>query len=135
MNDYFSRFRSAPPSLKKSAALLMVAWICHPLFIHAFFWANDAVAQAQQIILRMAIVSVCLAIFLLLIKKWARALVVTGNLLIVIYDLFVLAAAPSNTTLMLLCTGVVVFTVLGTYWLFVKDSRDYFDQVNPTPRR
>jgi hypothetical protein len=54
-----------------------------------------------------------------------------GNFLIVVYDIFVITVSPPNKTLTLLCTGVVLFAILGTYWLFVKETRDYFNQVNP----
>ena len=131
MNDYVARFRNSPTSLKKSFALLMVAWICHPLFIYAFFYINQAVAQAEGVIYRMAAISCCLCFLLFLIKKWARALVVMGNAFVVIYDIFVLAISPPNRILTALCVLVALFTIAGTYWLFVKDSREYFNQVNP----
>ena len=131
MNDYFARFSEAPASYKKSFAMLAVAWICHPLFIYAFFYFNQALTEAESVIMRMAIISGCLAFLLFLIKKWARALVVMGNCFIVVYDLFVLVVSPTNKVLTLLCVAVILFTVLGSYWLFVKDSRDYFTQLNP----
>ncbi|WP_319525181.1 hypothetical protein [uncultured Desulfosarcina sp.] len=131
MNDYFARFTQAPASFKKSFAMLVVAWAIHPIYIYAFFYFNQAVVQAQSVILRMAVVSGCLALLLFLIKKWARALVVMGNCFIVVYDIFILAISPSNKALSLLCVGVVLFAILGTYWLFGKDSRSYFSQLNP----
>ena len=131
MNDYFARFTEAPASFKKSFAMLAVAWAIHPIYIYAFFYFNQAVVQAQSVILRMAVVSGCLALLLFLIKKWARALVVMGNCFIVVYDIFILAISPSNKALSLLCVGVVLFAIFGTYWLFVKDSRSYFSQLNP----
>lgn len=131
MNDYFARFANAPASFKKSFAMLVVAWVLHPAYIYAFFYFNQAVAQAQSVILRMAVVSGCLALLLFLVKKWARALVVMGNCFIVVYDIFILAISPSHKVLSLLCVAVVLFAIFGTYWLFVKDSRTYFSQVNP----
>jgi hypothetical protein len=131
MNDYFARFSASPSSFKKSFAMLVVAWICHPLFIYTFFWTNQAVAQAESVIYRMAAVSGCLCFLLFLIKKWARALVVMGNCFIVVYDIFVLVVATPNKLLTMLCVGVTVFMIVGTYYLFVKDSRDYFNLVNP----
>jgi hypothetical protein len=131
MNDYFARFANAPASFKKSFAMLAVAWVLHPVYIYGFFFFNQRVSQAQTDIWRMVIVSGCLALLLFLIKKWARALVVMGNCLIVVYDIFILVFFPSNKVLSLLCVGVVLFAILGTYWLFAKDSRTYFSQVNP----
>jgi len=131
MNDYLARFSEAPASYKKSFAMFAVAWICHPLFIYAFFYFNQAVAEAQSVIMRMAIISGCLAFLMFLIKKWARALLVMGNCFVVVYDLFVLVVAPTNKVLSLLCVAVILFAILGTYWLFSKDSRDYFTRLNP----
>ena len=131
MNDYFARFSAAPASFKKSFMFLAVAWVCHPVFIYAFFFFNQAVSEAENEILRMAAISCCLCFFLFLIKKWARALVVMGNCFIVVYDIFVLAVSPPNKTLTLLCVSVALFVAMGSYWLFVKDSRDYFNQLNP----
>lgn len=112
--------------------MLAAAWICHPIFIYVFFYLNQAVAQAESVILRMVVISGCLAFLLFLIKKWARALVVVGNCFIVVYDMFVLlAVSPTHKVLTLLCVAVILFTVVGSYWLFVKDSRDYFTQLNP----
>jgi len=131
MNDYFARFTNAPASFKKSFVMLVGAWVLHPIYIYAFFYLNNAVAQAESVILRMAVVSGCLAFLLFLIKKWARALVLMGNCFIVVYDIFLLAISPTNKVLSLLCIGVVLFAIFGTYWLFAKDSRTYFNQVNP----
>jgi hypothetical protein len=131
MNDYFARFSGSPSSFKKSFAMFVVAWICHPIYIYTFFWTNQAVSQAESVIYRMAAVSGCLCFLLFLIKKWARALVVMGNCFIVVYDIFVLAISTPNKILTMLCVSVTVFMVLGSYWLFVKDSRDYFNLVNP----
>jgi hypothetical protein len=131
MNDYFARFTEAPASFKKSFVMLVAAWVIHPVYIYAFFFFNQAVAQAQSVILRMAVVSGCLALLLFLIKKWARALVVMGNCFIVVYDIFILAISPANKVLSLMCAGVVLFAIFGSYWLFAKDSRSYFNQVNP----
>ena len=95
-NDYFARFSAAPASFKKSFMLLAVAWVCHPIFVYAFFFFNQAVSEAESVILRMAAISCCLCFLLFLIKKWARALVVMGNCFIVVYDLFVLAVSASR---------------------------------------
>ena len=131
MNDYFARFSESPSSFKKSFAMFVVAWICHPIFIYSFFWTNQAVSQAESEIYRMAAVSGCLCFLLFLIKKWARALVVMGNCFIVVYDIFILAVSTPNKFLTMLCVSVAVFMVMGSYYLFVKDSRDYFNMVNP----
>jgi hypothetical protein len=131
MNDYFARFSASPASFKKGFALLVAAWICHPIFIYAFFWSNDAVAEAQTVITRMAAIGACLCFLLFLIKKWARALVILGNAFIVVYDSFILMVSTPNKALSLLCVAVVLFTAMGTYWILAKDSRDYFTQVNP----
>ena len=131
MNDYFARFSESPASFKKSAAFLVVAWVCHPLFIYSLFWAREAVAGSDKDIFKMAIVSLCLCLLHLLIKKWARALVVVGNIFIVLNDFFYFFLTPRNKISTMLCVTVVLCTIVGTYWLFVKDSRDYFTRVNP----
>jgi hypothetical protein len=131
MNDYFARFSAAPAVFKKSFGMLAVAWVCHPIFIYAFFLANQAMDQAGSIIMRMAVISMCLCFLMFLIKKWARALLVLGNCFIVVYDLFVLAVSPPNRVLTVLCVMVVLSALVGTFWLFAKDSRDYYTQVNP----
>lgn len=131
MNDYFTRFSASPASIKKSFAMLVVAWACHPLFIYSLLLAEGAVASADQEIMRMVVVSLSLCGLHLLIKKWARALVVVGNIFIVINDFFYFYITPHNKISTLLCVAVVLFTLVGTYWLFVKDARDYFTLVNP----
>lgn len=131
MNDYFSRFRASPASFKKSFGMLVVAWVCHPIFIYSLFWAVGALDGSGLEIKKMAIVSLSLCGLLFLIKKWARALVVVGTLFIVINDLVYFLVTPHNKISTLLCVSVVLFAIMGTYWLFVKDSRDYFNQVDP----
>lgn len=129
MNDYVARFRASPASFKKSFAVLAVAWVGHPIFVYSLF--RDGAAGADTEIMRMAVVSLSLGVLLFLIKKWARALVVVGNLFIIIYDLLFLIVTPPNSLSTLLCLMVVTLILVGTYWLFAKDSRDYFNQVNP----
>lgn len=129
MNDYVTRFRASPASFKKSFAVLTAAWVIHPIFVFSLFRNEAAGAHAE--IMRMAVVSLSLGVLLFLIKKWARALVVVGNLFIVIYDLLFLIVTPPNSLSTVLCLMVVALTLVGTYWLFAKDSRDYFNQVNP----
>lgn len=131
MSDYFTRFSKAPVSYKKSFAMLAAAWICHAVFIYSFFYFSQAVDQAENVITRMTVISGCLAFLLFLIKKWARALVVVGNCFIVVYDLFVIAVVPTNKMLTLLGVAVILLTITGSYWLFVKDSRDYYTLLNP----
>ncbi|MDX2452446.1 hypothetical protein [Desulfosarcina sp.] len=131
MNDYFARFSESPASFKKSFAILAVAWVCHPIFIYSLFWAVEPVAGSDKDIMKMAIVSLCLCFLHVLIKKWARALVVVGNIFIVLNDFFYFFVTPHNKISTMLCVTVVLCTIVGTYWLFVKDSREYFTQVNP----
>lgn len=133
MNDYFARFSESPSSFKKSFAMLVVAWVCHPIFIYSLFRAMETVAGSDKDIMKMVIVSVSLCFLLFLIKKWARALVVVGNTFIVINDFFYYFITPHDPISTLLCVTVLVFTIFGTYWLFSKDSRDYFTLVNPKP--
>lgn len=132
MKDYFARFAAAPGSFKKSYAMLAVAWICHPIFLFSLFHGREAVDGAGSWILKMVVVSLGLAVLLFLIKPWARALVVVGNLFVVIYDLFFFAVlAPHQKISTILCIIVVLFVITGTYWLFAKASRDYFAKLNP----
>jgi hypothetical protein len=131
MNDYIARFSASPASFKKSFTILLLAWICHPLFIYSLFWANDAVAGSDRDIIKMAVVSLSLCLLHFLIKKWARALVVVGNIFIVLNDFFYFFVTPRNIISTVLCVTVVLCTIVGTYWLFVKDSREYFTRVNP----
>jgi hypothetical protein len=131
MNDYLARFTASPASFKRSFFMLLIAWVAHPIFLLSLFQNNTVVPGADQAILRMAIVSACLALLLFLIKKWARALVVVGNLFVVVNDLFYFAIIPHSGIATLLCVIVAVFATVGTYWLFVRESRDYFNQVNP----
>lgn len=131
MNDYVSRFRESPASFKKSVAFLAVAWACHPIFIYTLFWAEEALVGSDKDIMKMAIVSFCLCFLLVLIKKWARALVVVGTIFIVLNDFFYFFVTPRNNISTLLCVTVMLCTIVGTYWLFVKESREYFNQVNP----
>ncbi len=134
MNDYIDRFRAAPASFKKSFAMQVVAWICHPLFLYSLFSAAGQLDGAQQAITKMTIVSVSLCLLLFLIKKWARALVVMGNLFIVINDLFYFVITTPGRWSTLLCVAVVLFASVGTGWLFAKDSREYFNRMNPKDR-
>ena len=60
-----------------------------------------------------------------------RALVVVGNIFIVLNDFFYFSVTPHNKISTVLCVTVVLCTIVGTYWLFVKDSREYFTRVNP----
>jgi hypothetical protein len=131
MNDYLSRFIESPASFKKSFVLLVVAWVCHPLFLYSIFLSSDAVEGSEKLILRMVVVSLSLCVLLFLIKKWARALVVLGTFFIVVNDILYFVITPHSKISTLLCVVVVSSAVVGTYWLFVKDSREYFKIVNP----
>lgn len=133
MNDYFARFSESPTSFKKSFSMLVVAWVCHPIFIYSLFWSRETVAGSDKDIMKMMVVSISLCFLLFLIKKWARALVVVGNAFIVINDFFYFFLTAHNFISTMLCVTVVLFTIIGTYWLFVKDSRDYYTLVNPKP--
>ena len=131
MNDYLSRFNNAPASFKKSFVMLVGAWCCHPIFVYSLFDGGAMLEGSVNDIKKMAVVSLCLCVLLFSIKKWARALVVVGNAFIVINDLFYFLVASGNKLSSLLCVMVVLFTSIGTYWLFRKDTRDYYTHVNP----
>jgi len=131
MNDYIARYQASPSSLKKSFYMLTAAWICHPVFIYSLFYFQEAVIVSGKDLKKMVAVSLSLCLFLFLIKKWARALVVMGSAFIVINDLFYFLLVPRNKISTLLCVAVILFTIIGNYWLFAKDSRDYYTEVNP----
>jgi hypothetical protein len=131
MNDYLSRFNNAPASFKKSFIMLVGAWCCHPVFVYSLFEGGGMLESSTKDIMKMAVVSLCLCALLFSIKKWARALVVVGNVFIVVNDLFYFLVVPRNKLSTLLCVMVVLFTSIGTYWLFRQDSRDYYTRVNP----
>jgi hypothetical protein len=133
MNDYIARFQASPTSFKKSFAFLTAAWICHPLFVYSLFYFEAMVDASGTELKKMVVVSLSLCVFLFLIKKWARALVVVGSLSIVVNDLFFFLVSPRNQITTLLLVAVVLCTIIGIYWLFVSASRDYFTQVNPKP--
>lgn len=131
MNDYLSRFKNAPANFKTSFFMLVGAWCCHPAFIYSLFRGRAALEGSSNDIMKMAVVSLCLCVLLFTIKKWARALVIVGNAFIVVYDLFWFLVVPSNKLSTVLCVMVVLFTIVGTVWLFSKDTRDYYTQMNP----
>jgi hypothetical protein len=131
MNDYFSRFKNAPASFKKSFFMLVGAWCCHPVFIYSLFRGGAALEGSSNDIMKMALVSLCLCVLLFTIKKWARALVIVGNAFIVVYDMFWFLIVPSDKLSTVLCVMVVLFTIVGMIWLFSKDTRDYYTQLNP----
>ena len=89
------------------------------------------VAESSKDIMKMAVVSLCLCVLLFSMKKWARALVVVGNVFIVINDLFYFLIVPGNMLSTVLCVVVVLFAIVGTGWLFSQDSRDYYTRINP----
>ncbi len=130
MNDFLGRFNDAPASLKKSFFTLVAAWCCHPLFIYSLFRGKAILEGSSKDIMKMAVVSLCLCILFVLMKKWARALVVLGNAFIVINDLFYFLLVPTNKLSTILCVVVVLFTSLGTFWLLSKDTRDYYTKIN-----
>jgi len=131
MNDYFARFSESPASFKKSFAALTLAWVCHPIYLYSLFWAKGAVDASNADIKKMAVISLSLIVLLFSIKKWARALVVVGSSFILINDFFFLYVTPHNKISTLLCVVVVLFSIVGSYWLFAKDTRDYFTKLNP----
>jgi hypothetical protein len=133
MNDYLSRFNNAPLNFKRSFFMLVVAWCCHPIFISSLFMAGGILEGSSKDIMKMSAVSLCLCFFLFSLKKWARALVVMGNAFIIVYDLFYFLVAPRNKLSTVLCVMVVLFTLVGTIWLFHKENRDYYQAVNPKP--
>lgn len=131
MNDYFSRFKNAPASFKKSFFMLVGAWFCHPVFIYSLFRTGAALEGSSHDIMKMVVVSLCLCVLLFTIKKWARALVIVGNAFIVVYDMFWFLIVPSDKLSTVLCVMVVLFTMVGMVWLLSKDTREYYTRLNP----
>ncbi len=135
MDDYFERFKNSPATFKKGFALLVIAWFCHLFYTYFLFWSHGTLADASGDIKKMAVVSLSLCFFLFLIKKWARALVVMGSFFVVVYDLIWFVATPPSPISTLLCVVIVLFTIIGTYFLFTKKSRYYFTAINPKPEK
>ncbi len=133
MNDYFDRFRNAPVNFKKSFGFLVTAWVCHPIFLYSLFWRQQALTGVQSEMKKMVIVSISLCFFIFLIKKWARALVVMGSCFILVYDLMWFLTVPHDKISTILCVIIFLFSIVGTYFLFAKDVRDYFNRMNPKP--
>ncbi len=130
MVEYLEKFRTSPASFKKGFYFLIGAWLTHFIFVYLFF-TKGGEAIPDKILMQQAAIGGLMALFLFMIKKWARVLCILCNILIVVLYAAVFLIVYTNKMFSSLCVLTTILFIISTYFLAIKDTAQYFREQNP----
>ena len=126
-------FKDYPPVVRRAIMLLVAGWLVHYYFFFThleavLFSGEDAVSQPDRTVYLQLGVGVAICYFVAAINRWARALCLWFNLIIIItYGLlFYLFVRQQDATAELLTGIVTILFVMATYYLLHKQTAHFF---------
>jgi hypothetical protein len=117
-------FRAYPRHVKKAIVYLTLGWAAHLLFYFKFL-PGQASARSDYL---MVAVGVMTCYFTAGINAWARMLSLFGNVVILVFYLYMalLVFQKSGPGLQVMTVLVIVLFALSSYFLLLRDTADYF---------
>ncbi len=116
-----SEFATFPQSVKNAFIFTATAWIWYYIAVYGYLLPNEGPGKDL-------IVGPVALLLLWTLRNWARVLCMLCNLFILIQFLPVTVGLfnMGNVHRGMMSTLIVLFFAISTYYLFVKDSADFF---------
>ena len=126
-------FRDYPPTVRNAIIFLIAGWLVHYYFFFThlesvLFAGADANSQPDRTVYLQLGVGLCICYFVAAINRWARALCLWFNLIIIVtYGLlFYIFFNQNDTTAGLLTAIVTILFGVSTYYLLHKQTGHFF---------
>jgi hypothetical protein len=121
-------FQQYPRPVKMAIVFMVLGWVFH-FIIYFTFLAGEALVRNDYIMLGVGL-GICF--FTASINRWARMLAFFFNLGIMALYLLVCLSQHVGSDLRALSAGVVLLFAVSTYYLFNKETSNYFRTFNAT---
>ena len=129
MQEFIKKFKSYPASVKNAVIYEVIAWIWWFIYCYAIFTKG-------QVPVKHVFSGIAICYFIISLKPWGRILAMTCNLLFIMVLLQVgitlLMQGSINPTFVFITTDIVLLAI-STYYLFKKETADFFKAMNPKP--
>ena len=127
------RFIELPKTVKVALLTLLAAWLAHFYLVFRMF--EDPFSE--NMFLQQAALAVISFFVLLKLKNWARILCITGNVIVLIFYLFLfftlIGGSASALLTGLALVSLALFTV-STFFLLNAESADFFKRQSAKAR-
>ena len=128
MSDNYLSLYDFPKSVRYAFFFLLAGWCWHLFFIYAFFTTAQDTIPTKMLYQQLAIAGL-LGYFLYRAKKWARALCLLCNaLIILLYGCFAALFFSSRLQLAVLAVVVIGCFAAATYLLMLREAKDFFSR-------
>jgi hypothetical protein len=124
-------YNTFPSSAKNGILFLVLGWLWH--FLLLYMLLGTGLKIDTQDWLRLSVIAILVCFFTLRVRNWARILGIVANLLII--SLYLLATAHffniNKTNFSIFAAINVILFSLSTFFLFKKETSDYFKLHSP----
>ncbi len=128
-------FNTFPASVKTGILFLLLSWISHFFFLYRIWLFGNRIGQNivdNKLVLQMAAIALLVCFFVVRIRNWARILGIISNILAISVYLFLVALFYNQQTgLAILGTINLIFFSVCTFYLFKKETSDFFKIHSP----
>ncbi len=128
-------FTDFPSSVKTSIVFLLLSWISHFFFLYRLWLLGNKMGQSvidSKLLLQMAAIAILICFFSIRLRNWARVLGIVSNFLAIsIYIFLVALFYGQQTGLAIIGTINLIFFSVCTYYLFKKETADFFKMHSP----
>ncbi len=124
------RFAELPMRVKLAIATFFAGWLAHFFLILSIF--RDQIPQTM--LLQQGALAVISCFVLLKLKNWARILCITGNVIVILFYLVLLATvmgASAKTGITALAVMNLALFAVSTFFLWSGESADFFKRQSP----
>lgn len=126
-------FKDYPPTVRNAIIFLIAGWLVHYYFffthLESILFSNmEAGRQADKTVYLQLGVGICICYFVAAVNRWARALCLWFNVIIIItYGLLLFVFIQQKATTATMLTAIVsILFIVATYYLLNKQTAGYF---------
>lgn len=127
------KWADLPSGVQRGIVFTIAAWIGHWAFFW-FYFQNSPGEFPQKLFYRHLGIGAVICLFLVLQRPWAKWLGAMGNAIALLYYLMWIGLAYQSKPLL---AGVMIIIVLmfvtSTYYLFCKESNEFFKVQRENP--
>jgi hypothetical protein len=126
------RFSELPRPAKMAFYTLLAGWLVHFTIIYSVFRNQFS----DTMLLQHAGLAVISCFVLLKLKNWARILCITGNVIVILFYLFLFVAVMSGSADVMLAAMTLLNLLLfgaSTFFLWKGETADFFKSQSAKP--
>ena len=124
---FTKQWASFPPAVRNGIFATVFGWLTHWLFLALFFFTRQEPIPMDQFS-RQLILGLLVFYFLWKGKAWGRWLVITGNVMIVLYYIQWFTLYRPNGLEAIAIVIIIGAFIVSSFYLFQKETAQHFNR-------